>query len=143
MGIKPSWQAQNNAGWPNCLVSLSALSACVPCQPVCLVNLPALSACVPCQPVWHVSLPALSACLPFQPACLVSLSACLSCQPVCHVGLSTLFCAHYMCLLFKLIFVVTTNMTYNKNKISCTHQESVYINEMSMGRRVYHLSILV
>jgi hypothetical protein len=58
--------------WPTSLVSLPALSACLPCQPSCLVSLPALSACLPCQPACLVSPPALSARLPCQPTYLVS-----------------------------------------------------------------------
>ncbi len=72
---------------PDCLVSLTALSAWLPCQPDCLVSLTVLSAWLPCQPDCLVSLTTLSA---WQPDCLVSLtasSAWLPCQPDCLVSL--------------------------------------------------------
>ncbi len=66
-GTKQNKHAPNKAGRLKNLASLPVLSAYL-----CLVSLSALSTCLPCQPVWLIS---LSACLPCKPVCLVSLSA--------------------------------------------------------------------
>ncbi len=87
---------------------LTALSACLPCQPACLVSLPALSACLPCQPACLVSLPALSACL----ACFLP---------------ATIACSS------KQIFAVATNST-NKTEHGRRYMalNSLFFNMMSM-----------
>jgi hypothetical protein len=73
-----------------------------PCQPTCLVSLPALSACLPACLV--SLLPALSACLPALSTCLPALSARLPCQPACLVSPPALFWFSSFCLLLlKLI----------------------------------------
>jgi hypothetical protein len=66
-------------------------------QPACLVSLPALSACLPCQPACLVSLPAFSAYLPCQPACLVSLPA-LFCAHYLHFDIEVELFANYYTL---------------------------------------------